>query len=94
MVNRTAQNGKKIGPAEAITVEQALTAYTRGSAYACQVENTRGTITKGKLADFAVLADDPRTYDVAKINAIKILATIVAGDLVHNPANLTPHQRG
>ncbi len=88
MVTRTAQNGKKIGPAEAITVDQALAAYTRGSAYACNVEDKQGTITTGKLADFTVLAEDPRTYDVTKINAIAILATIVAGELAHNPANL------
>lgn len=88
MVTRTARNGARIGPAEAITVDQALAAYTRGSAYACGVEDTRGTIAAGKLADFAVLADDPRSREAEKIGAIEVLATLVGGEPVHNPANL------
>lgn len=88
MVDRTARDGGQIGPAEAITIDQALAAYTTGSAYACNVDATRGTIARGKLADFAVLADDPRTHDTSGINGIRVLATIVGGDPVHNPENL------
>jgi predicted amidohydrolase YtcJ len=88
MVDRTSTNGHKIGPSEAITIDQALTAYTRGSAYACNIEDSRGTITPGKLADFTILADNPRTHETAKISKIPILATVVAGELPYNPANL------
>ena len=88
MVDRTSSSGRKIGPVEAITVDQALTAYTLGSAYACNVEDRLGSITPRKLADFTILADDPRTHEIGKISEIPVLATIVAGEVLHNPANL------
>src|SRR5258708_36874119 len=43
-------------PSEAITREQAVEAYTRGSAFAEYAENEKGTIAAGKLADLAVLS--------------------------------------
>ncbi len=43
-------------PTEAITREQAVHAYTSGSAYAEFTENEKGSITKGKLADLTVLS--------------------------------------
>ena len=45
-------------PSEAITREQAVTAYTRTSAYAEFAEKERGTLEPGKLADLAVLSQD------------------------------------
>lgn len=88
MVDRTSSGGHEIGPAEAITVDEALTAYTLGSAYACNLEDRLGSITTGKLADFTVLADDPRTHEVSRINEIPVLATVVGGEWPHDPANL------
>jgi len=49
-------------PSEAITREQAVEAYTRGSAYAEFEEEEKGTITPGKLADLAILS--PNTFTV------------------------------
>ncbi|PRY36331.1 amidohydrolase [Umezawaea tangerina] len=88
MVERASSGGAPIGPDEAITVDQALAAYTRDAAYACRVEDRLGTIAPGKLADLVVLADDPHTVAVSDINAIPILATVVDGALSHNPAGL------
>lgn len=45
-------------PKEAITREQAVTAYTRGSAFAEFAEHDKGTLQAGKLADLAVLTQD------------------------------------
>ena len=79
MVNRKTGSGAPYNPAEAITAEQALHAYTFGSAYASHAEHTRGTITPGKLADLVVLSDDPTAISPTSIATITVVATFVDG---------------
>jgi predicted amidohydrolase YtcJ len=45
-------------PAEALTVEQAVAAYTHGAAYAEMTERQKGTLSPGMLADLAMLSQD------------------------------------
>ena len=45
-------------PAEALSREDAVTMYTRGSAYAEFAEHEKGTLAQGMLADVAVLSQD------------------------------------
>ncbi|WP_439663908.1 amidohydrolase [Lentzea sp. HUAS TT2] len=85
MVRRQSSGGRPIGPDEAITVEEAIHAYTLGSAYACRKEDVLGSLTPGKLADLVVLGDDPRTSDA--IAEIPVLATMVNGNLMTQPAS-------
>lgn len=66
-------------PEQKITVEQALTAYTKNAAYASFDDNSKGTLEVGKLADFVVLNDDPTKVDPITIKDIKILATYIGG---------------
>ena len=80
MVRRRSSGGRAVGPDEAITVEEAIRAYTLGSAYACRKEHVLGSLTPGKLADLVVLGDDPRTSDA--IADIPVLATMVGGTLM------------
>ena len=68
---------------EAITPLEALRAYTLGSAYAEFRENEKGSIDVGKLADFAVLSDDPTAVDPAKIRDIRVEETFVGGRSVY-----------
>ncbi|MEV6243361.1 amidohydrolase [Lentzea sp. NPDC051838] len=77
MVRRRSAAGQAVGPDEAITVEEAIRAYTLGSAYACRKEHVLGSLTPGKLADLVVLGEDPRTSDA--IADIPVLATMVGG---------------
>jgi hypothetical protein len=69
-------------PAEKITGEEALAAYTRTNAYAGFMEEKVGTIEAGKLADLVVLSGDPTIADEASIGAIRVLRTVVGGDTV------------
>ena len=69
---------------EKITPLQALTAYTIGSAKAEFMENEKGTLTPGKLADFAVLSEDPINCPPEKIKHIKVAMTVVGGRIVYN----------
>lgn len=82
-VQRTTENGEEFGPAEIITVDDALYAYTVGSAAATGWAGRKGQIAPGQLADLVVLADDPREVDPDTISDIQILATMVGGEFVH-----------
>jgi hypothetical protein len=66
-------------PEQKITVEQALTAYTKNAAFASFEEKIKGTIEPGKLADFVVLGDDITAIDPIKIRDTKVLQTWVGG---------------
>ncbi|MEU6313620.1 amidohydrolase [Streptomyces sp. NPDC047014] len=79
MVERAAESGSLIGPGEAITVDEALYAYTVAGAHACHWEADAGTLTPGKRADLVVLGDDPRSVDVSRIGDIEVVATYVDG---------------
>ncbi len=60
MVTRKGQNGKVYGGNQRVTVEEAIKVWTLDGAYATFEERSKGSITPGKLADFAVLRKDPR----------------------------------
>ncbi len=79
MVNRRTASGAPFNPGEAITAEQALHAYTRGSAYASRQEHVKGSIAPGMLADLVVLSEDPTAVSPERIAGLAVLATIVDG---------------
>jgi predicted amidohydrolase YtcJ len=79
MVNRRTASGVPFNPGEAITVSQALHAYTRGSAYASHQEHVKGSIAPGMLADLVVLSEDPTAVSPERIAGLAVLATIVDG---------------
>ena len=84
-VTRRTLDGKNPGgwfPAERLTVEEAVRAYTIGSAYAEFQETEKGTLAKGMLADFIVLSDDIFAIDPIKIENVKVLTTVTNGKVV------------
>jgi predicted amidohydrolase YtcJ len=70
-------------PEQRLTVKEALSAYTQGSAYAAFQESDKGSISPGKLGDIAVLSDDLFTIPPAKIKDARVVMTIVAGNVVY-----------
>jgi predicted amidohydrolase YtcJ len=71
-------------PEQKISAEEALRAYTYGSAYAGFQEHERGTLEPGKLADIVVLSRD--ILDPAECDNIaktEVMMTIVGGKVVH-----------
>ena len=84
-VTRATLDGKHADgwfPEQRLTVEEALRAYTLGSAYAGFQENEKGSITPGKLGDVVVLSDDLFTIPPAKIRNVHVVMTIVGGRIV------------
>lgn len=73
----------QVNPAEALTVEDALLAYTRGSAYAEFAEKTKGTIAPGMLADLAILSQDIFKVPAPDLPNTTSLLTIVGGTVAH-----------
>jgi len=69
-------------PKEAITVEEAVTAYTYGSAYAEFKEKEKGTLTIGKLADLVVLSQDIFSVPLQQLPATSAIMTMVDGKIV------------
>jgi hypothetical protein len=62
---------------EAITVKDAIKAYTTNAAFALKDEALKGTLEPGKLADFICLSDDPFNMSPEKINKIKVERTYI-----------------
>jgi predicted amidohydrolase YtcJ len=75
--------GKIYSPQERITVEQAINAYTRGSAYAAFMDDRVGTLEPGKEADIAVLSQDVFGVAPEQISKTQVLMTLVGGKVVY-----------
>jgi predicted amidohydrolase YtcJ len=73
-------------PEQKISVQEAVRAFTLGSATAEFAEALKGSITPGKLADLVVLSEDIFKIEPTRIEKVKVLATIIDGRLVYeNP---------
>jgi len=84
---RATLDGKNPGgwfPEQKLTIQEAIEAYTLGSAYAEFQDKEKGSITAGKLADMVLLSDDVLTIDPVKIRDVKVLKTWVGGKLTYD----------
>jgi predicted amidohydrolase YtcJ len=70
-------------PEERISVEQAVRAYTQGSAYAAFADDRVGTLEVGKLADLAVLSQNIFAVDPLTISQTHVTMTMVGGKVVY-----------
>jgi hypothetical protein len=71
-------------PEQKLTIQEAIEAYTMGSAYAEFQEGEKGSITAGKLADMVLLSDDVFSIDPVMIREVKVLKTWVGGKLTYD----------
>jgi hypothetical protein len=74
---------KSYYPEQKLTIEQAIAAYTTGSAYAEFEEQTKGLLQIGMLADFVVLDRDLTKVSAEEILKTKVLRTVVGGKTVY-----------
>ena len=83
-VTRKSENGKQeYFPEQRLTIDQAITAYTQGSAFAEFEEKEKGKLAPGMLADFVVLDRDVAASSPEKILSTKVLRTVVGGRTVY-----------
>jgi predicted amidohydrolase YtcJ len=83
-VTRKSEDGKQeYYPEQKLTIEQAIAAYTTGSAYAEFAEKQKGTLAPGMLADFVVLDRDLTAITPEKILGTRVLRTVVGGKTVY-----------
>jgi len=83
-VTRKSEDGKQeYYPEQKLTIQQALAAYTTGSAYAEFAEKQKGTLAPGMLADFVVLDRDLTEIPPAQILGTRVLRTVVGGKTVY-----------
>jgi hypothetical protein len=68
---------------QTITRLEALRMYTLGSAYLSWDDAKLGSIEEGKLADLAVLSDDPLAVSDDRFKRIHSVLTLQAGKVVH-----------
>ncbi len=78
---------KEYYPEQKLTMEQALAAYTTGSAFAEFAEKEKGTLAPGMLADFVVLDRDLTKVSPPEILKTEVLRTVVGGKTVFQVAN-------
>jgi hypothetical protein len=83
MVTRKSSQGLVVGGNQRVSVDEAIKAWTLDGAYATFEENIKGSITPGKLADFVILAKDPRQVPPDTIKDIDIKATYLGGQRVY-----------
>jgi predicted amidohydrolase YtcJ len=69
-------------PEQKITVEEALRAYTIGSARASFEESRKGSLVRGKLADIVLIDRDLTTIAPESIRDARITMTVVGGRVV------------
>ncbi|MCM2423685.1 amidohydrolase [Streptomyces sp. RKAG293] len=74
--------GKPFYPEQALTLAQALTAYTAGSAWVNHLDDVTGTVEVGKYADLVVLDRDPFERPALEIADTRVLRTYIDGRLV------------
>jgi predicted amidohydrolase YtcJ len=73
-------------PDERMTREQALRSYTLDAAYGEFQEQIKGSIERGKLADFTVFSQDLMTVAEQKILTTEVVLTITGGKVVYEKA--------
>ncbi|MBT1063515.1 amidohydrolase [Bowmanella sp. Y26] len=82
-VNRTSRSGDVIGADQRVTPYIALKAVTEWAAWQYFEEDSKGSLVKGKLADFVILDNNPLTVNPQSIMDIKVLQTIKEGKTVY-----------
>ncbi len=82
-VTRKMKSGETFFPAQRMTREQALKAYTLNGAFAAFEEHIKGSLTAGKLADITVLSRDIMTIPEDEILTTEVAYTIVGGQVLY-----------
>ena len=93
---RATLDGKHPGgwfPEQKLTIQEAIEAYTLGSAYAEFQDADKGSIEPGKLADMVMVNRDVLTIDSTELPTVRVLRTWLGGRLVYESTGPKPMGR-
>ncbi|WP_100343795.1 amidohydrolase [Compostimonas suwonensis] len=82
-MTRTTRSGHRYPGVDGVTIEEALRAQTIDAAWQLFSDDIIGSIEAGKYADFVVLSADPHTVEPQDVAGLDVVATYLAGELVH-----------
>jgi predicted amidohydrolase YtcJ len=83
-VTRKSEDGRQeYFPEQKLTMDQAINAYTSGSAFAEFEEKEKGKLAAGMLADFIVLDRDVTAVSADKVLTTKVLRTVLGGRTIY-----------
>ena len=85
-VNRITPSGDVLGEHERISVHDAMEAITIGGAHQIKMDHLVGSIESGKMADFAILEEDPYEVDPVRLKDIRVWGTVVGGTAFESTA--------
>jgi predicted amidohydrolase YtcJ len=80
-VSRKMRWGEVWVPEERISVGEAFAMHTTTASWVGFEENDKGTLEVGKLADIAVLAEDPFEIQAERIRDLRVEMTLVGGEI-------------
>ena len=80
-VTRKAADGFVIGESQKISFQQAIYAYTVGSAVADNLQHKKGSLTVGKYADFIVLNSNP--FDLDDVSGVQTISSWINGNIFY-----------
>ena len=83
-VTRRTRSGDILGPDQRVDVMTALKAMTIWPAWQHFEENDKGSIERGKLADFVILSDNPMRVAPDRIAEIQVRATIKEDKVIYD----------
>ncbi|NCB41120.1 MAG: amidohydrolase [Clostridia bacterium] len=86
--NRKDHNGwPKDGwyPEQKLTIEEVLEGFTMGSAYCSFEENVKGSIAKGKYADFVILSENILETPIEDLLRVFVVKTFLGGKQTYPP---------
>ncbi len=75
----TSVTNASLSDPQRLSILDALKSYTKFAAYSGFEENIRGSLEKGKKADFVVLSDDILNIEPKNLLKIKIIMTVISG---------------
>lgn len=81
--DRQGEDGEGWFPEQKLTVEEAIEFYTIGSAYAEFMEDRKGMLKAGYLADLALFNKDLTTIPAEEILTTRAVLTVVGGKIVY-----------
>ncbi|HEY7736942.1 MAG TPA: amidohydrolase family protein [Candidatus Limnocylindrales bacterium] len=80
--------GATVGPDQALTIVEAVRAYTLDAARSFFVDDLVGSLEPGKLADLVVLDGDPARTPPDRLPELRVLLTLMGGEPVYDPLGL------